>query len=129
MVGIVLITHGSLGQSLIDCAKHVIGDPLKNIIAVGINGSASIEAMTKQAAEAISKVDDGSGIIVLTDMYGGSPSNITKKLLESDNIYGVSGVNLPMLIRVLTYREKDIKTLIKKGLSGGSEGVMQIPLK
>jgi PTS system ascorbate-specific IIA component len=85
--------------------------------------------MTKQAAEAISKVDDGSGIIVLTDMYGGSPSNITKKLLETDNIYGVSGVNLPMLIRVLTYREKDIKTLIKKGLSGGSEGVMQIPLK
>jgi PTS system ascorbate-specific IIA component len=96
---------------------------------VGINGNASIEAMTKQAAEAISKVDDGSGIIVLTDMYGGSPSNITKKLLETDNIYGVSGVNLPMLIRVLTYREKDIKTLIKKGLSGGSEGVMQIPLK
>ncbi len=107
MVGIVLITHGSLGQSLIDCAKHVIGDPLKNIIAVGINGNASIEAMTKQAAEAISKVDDGSGIIVLTDMYGGSQ----------------------MLIRVLTYREKDIKTLVKKGLSGGSEGVMQIPLK
>ena len=96
---------------------------------MGINGNASIEAMTKQAAEAISKVDDGSGIIVLTDMYGGSPSNITKKLLETDNIYGVSGVNLPMLIRVLTYREKDIKTLIKKGLSGGSEGVMQIPLK
>ena len=129
MVGIVLITHGSLGQSLIDCAKHFIGDPLKNIIAVGINGSVSIEAMIKQAAEAISNVDDGSGIIVLTDMYGGRPSNITKKLLKTDNIYGISGVNLPMLIRVLTYREKDIKTLVKKGLSGGSEGVMQIPFK
>ncbi|MBA4740027.1 MAG: PTS fructose transporter subunit IIA [Burkholderiales bacterium] len=129
MVGIVLITHGFLGQTLIDCAKHVIGDPLKNITAVGINGSGSIEAMTEKAAEAISNVDDGSGIIVLTDMYGGSPSNITKKLLESDNVYGISGVNLPMLIRVLTYQDRDIKTLIKKGLSGGSEGVMQIPLK
>ena len=74
-------------------------------------------------------MDDGSGIIVLTDMYGGSPSNITKKLLKTDNIYGISGVNLPMLISVLTYREKDIKTLVKKGLSGGSEGVMQIPFK
>ncbi|MFL2667284.1 MAG: PTS sugar transporter subunit IIA [Burkholderiales bacterium] len=129
MVGIVLITHGFLGQTLIDCAKHVIGDPLKNITAVGINGNGSIEAMTEKAAEAISNVDDGSGIIVLTDMYGGSPSNITKKLLESDNVYGISGVNLPMLIRVLTYQDRDIKTLIKKGLSGGSEGVMQIPLK
>ena len=129
MVGIVLITHGFLGQTLIDCAKHVIGDPLKNITAVGINGSGSIAAMTEKAAEAISNVDDGSGIIVLTDMYGGSPSNITKKLLESDNVYGISGVNLPMLIRVLTYQDRDIKTLIKKGLSGGSEGVMQIPLK
>ena len=129
MVGIVLINHGFLGQTLIDCAKHVIGDPLKNITAVGINGNGSIEAMTEKAAEAISNVDDGSGIIVLTDMYGGSPSNITKKLLESDNVYGISGVNLPMLIRVLTYQDRDIKTLIKKGLSGGSEGVMQIPLK
>ena len=129
MVGIVLTTHGFLGQTLIDCAKHVIGDPLKNITAVGINGNGSIEAMTEKAAEAISNVDDGSGIIVLTDMYGGSPSNITKKLLESDNVYGISGVNLPMLIRVLTYQDRDIKTLIKKGLSGGSEGVMQIPLK
>ncbi len=129
MVGIVLITHGSLGQSLIDCAKHVIGDPINNITAVEINGNVSIEAMTKKAAEAISNVDDGAGIIVLTDMYGGSPSNITKKLLETDNIYGISGVNLPMLIRVLTYREEDMKTLIKKGLSGGSEGVIQIPLK
>ena len=88
-----------------------------------------MESMSNRAIKAISKVDDGSGVLVLTDMYGGSPSNITKKLLQTNNIYGISGVNLPMLIRVLTYREKDLKTLVKKALSGGSEGVMQIPLK
>ncbi len=88
-----------------------------------------MESMSNRAIKAISKVDDGSGVLVLTDMYGGSPSNITKKLLQTNNIYGISGVNLPMLIRVLTYREKDLKILVKKALSGGSEGVMQIPLK
>ena len=85
--------------------------------------------MSNRAIKAISKVDDGTGVLVLTDMYGGSPSNIAKKLLQTNNIYGISGVNLPMLIRVLTYREKDLKTLVKKALSGGSEGIMQIPLK
>ncbi|HBZ18497.1 MAG TPA: PTS fructose transporter subunit IIA [Betaproteobacteria bacterium] len=129
MVGILLITHGSLGRSLIDCAKHVIGDSLKNVAAVGIDGNGSIESMSNRAIKAISKVDDGTGVLVLTDMYGGSPSNIAKKLLQTNNIYGISGVNLPMLIRVLTYREKDLKTLVKKALSGGSEGIMQIPLK
>ncbi|MDA0237250.1 MAG: PTS fructose transporter subunit IIA [Proteobacteria bacterium] len=128
MVGIILITHGSLGRSLIDCAQYVIGYPLKNIAAVSIDVDDSIESIYKKAIEKISKIDDGAGVLVLTDMYGGSPSHITKKLLQKNNIYGISGVNLPMLIRVLTYREKDLKTLVSKAITGGNEGVMQIPL-
>ena len=129
MVGIILITHGSLGRSLIDCAEHVIGGALKNVAVIGMDGGGSIESMSQRAIEATSKLDDGTGVLVLTDMYGGSPSNITQTLLQINNVCGISGVNLPMLIRVLTYREENLKTLVEKALSGGNEGVMQIPLK
>lgn len=129
MIGILLITHGSLGRSLIECAEHVMGNSIEKIAAIGIDENASIEQMLAIATETIADMDSGEGVLVLTDMYGGSPSNITNKLLGSKNINGASGVNLPMLIRALTYREKDLKTVVQKALSGGGEGVMQIPSK
>jgi PTS system ascorbate-specific IIA component len=129
MIGILLITHGSLGRSFIECAEHVMGNSIEKIAAIGIDENASIEQMLTIATETIADMDSGEGVLVLTDMYGGSPSNITNKLLGSKNINGASGVNLPMLIRALTYREKDLKTVVQKALSGGGEGVMQIPSK
>ena len=106
-----------------------MGNSIEKIAAIGIDENASIEQMLTIATEAIADMDSGEGVLVLTDMYGGSPSNITNKLLGSKNINGASGVNLPMLIRALTYREKDLKTVVQKALSGGGEGVMQIPSK
>ena len=106
MIGILLITHGSLGRRLIECAEHVMGNSIEKIAAIGIDENASIERMLTIATETIADMDSGEGVLVLTDMYGGSPSNITNKLLGSKNINGASGVNLPMLIRALTYLKK-----------------------
>jgi len=93
---------------------------------MGINGSDSLEAAGQKAERIIEEIDTGSGVIVLTDMFGGSPSNITQKLL-SKNVIGISGINLPMLIRVLNYRGLELEQAVEKAVSGGVDGVMRIP--
>jgi PTS system ascorbate-specific IIA component len=75
----------------------------------------------------VKELDAGSGVLILSDMYGGSPSNIAAKLLIPGRVEGVAGVNLPMLIRALTYREHPLQTLLTKAVSGGCEGVIRIP--
>lgn len=80
-----------------------------------------------QARALVKDLDDGSGVIILSDIYGGSPSNIAAKLLVPGRVEGVAGVNLPMLIRVLTYRDRALSTLVTKAVSGGCEGVLRIP--
>ena len=69
-------------------------------------------------------VDTGRGVLILTDIYGATPSNLAIKLLEPGRIEGIAGVNLPMLLRALTYREKDLETLVTKAVAGGRDGVM-----
>ena len=73
------------------------------------------------------ELDDGSGVLILSDMYGGSPSNIAAKLIVPGRVEGVAGVNLPKLIRVLTYRDRTLAILLSKAVSGGCEGVLRIP--
>ena len=72
------------------------------------------------------QLDDGDGVLVLTDIYGATPGNIALKLLEAGKVEGISGVNLPMLIRALTYRDKGLKNAVAKALSGGTEGVVHM---
>jgi PTS system ascorbate-specific IIA component len=71
-------------------------------------------------------VDAGKGVMLLTDIYGATPSNIGTKLLQPGRVEGIAGVNLPMLLRVLTYREKDMQTLIQRAVSGGCDGVLHM---
>jgi PTS system ascorbate-specific IIA component len=79
------------------------------------------------AAEQLLKlVDTGDGVLVLTDVFGATPANIAIKLLRPGRIEGVAGVNLPMLLRALTYREKDMETLITKAVAGGRDGVIEM---
>ena len=71
-------------------------------------------------------VDNGRGVLVLTDIYGASPSNLAMKLLEPGRIEGVAGVNLPMLLRALTYRDRDMETLVTRAVAGGRDGVLNM---
>ena len=71
-------------------------------------------------------VDSGEGVLILTDIWGATPSNIAMKLLVPGKIEGVAGVNLPMLLRALTYRERDMETLLSRAISGGCDGVMRM---
>ena len=127
MIGILIIAHGTLGESLIHCASHVLNKRPARLRQLGVTAQDDPLLLLPQARALIKELDDGSGVLILSDMYGGSPSNIAAKLLVPGRIEGVAGVNLPMLIRVLTYRERPLPVVLTKAVSGGCEGVMRSP--
>ena len=127
MIGILIIAHGTLGESLIHCASHVLNKRPPRLKQLGITAQDDPLLLIPQARALVKDLDDGSGVIILSDIYGGSPSNIAAKLLVPGHVEGVAGVNLPMLIRVLTYRDRPLATLLTKAVSGGCEGVVRIP--
>lgn len=127
MIGILIIAHGTLGESLIHCASHVLNKRPPRLRQLGVTAQDDPLLLLPQARSLIKELDAGSGVLIMSDMYGGSPSNIAAKLLVPGRVEGVAGVNLPMLIRALTYREKPLATLITKAISGGCEGVLRIP--
>ena len=126
MIGIFLITHASLGESLIQCACHVLNKRPAQIAQLGVSPQDDPLDLLPVAQQMIQWVDQGDGALVLTDIYGATPSNVAIKLMQSGRIEVLAGVNLPMLLRSLTYREKDMSTLIQRAISGGCDGVMHV---
>lgn len=124
MIGILIIAHGKLGDSLIDCASHVMGcvPPRLSYLAVDKQDDPTI--LIAKAQQLIEELNAGDGVLVLSDMYGATPCNIVTKLISANMVEGVAGVNLPMLVRTLTYRDMSLKNLVQKALSGGREGIV-----
>ena len=127
MIGVLIITHGTLGESLMHCASHVLNKRQARLKQISITAQDDPLTLLPQARNLVKELDEGDGVLILSDIYGGSPSNIAGKLLVPGRIEGVAGVNLPMLIRVLTYRDKPLATAITKAVSGGCDGVVRIP--
>lgn len=126
MIGILLITHGSLGESLIQCACHVMNRRPPQIMQMGVSGQDDPLDALPLARQLLSLVDSGDGVLVLTDILGATPANIAAKLLEPGRIEGVAGANLPMLLRTITYRERSMDVLVKKAVAGACEGVVHM---
>ena len=99
MIGLVLVTHGRLASEFIVAMEHVVG-PQERIEAICIGPEDDMEVRRNDIAEAIAKVDSGKGVIILTDLFGGTPSNLAISLMRSEEIEVIAGVNLPMLIRL-----------------------------
>ncbi len=127
MIGILIISHGTLGESLIHCASHMLNKRPPRLRQIGVTAQDDPVQLVPQARKMVKELDEGDGVLVLTDMYGGSPSNIAAKLVISGKIESIAGVNLPMLIRALTYRDKSLQMMITKAISGGCEGVLRVP--
>ncbi|HEV2007103.1 MAG TPA: PTS fructose transporter subunit IIA [Burkholderiales bacterium] len=128
MIGILIITHGTLGESLIHCASHVLNKRPLRLKQLGVTAQDDPMLLLPQARTLIKELDAGEGVLILSDMYGGTPSNIAAKLVTPGRVEAVAGVSLPMLIRVLTYRDHDLQTIVTKAISGGCEGVMRVPM-
>jgi PTS system mannose-specific IIA component len=126
MVGILIVSHGAFGESLIHSASHVLGKRPLFLRQLGVTVHDDPEAIIPVAEDLIRFLDQGQGVLVLTDIYGATPSNIAAKLLKPGRVEGIAGVNLPMLIRALTYRGEPLEAVIEKALSGSTEGILRM---
>ena len=127
MIGILIVAHGTLGESLIHCASHVLGSRPMHLMQIGVTVHDDPQQLLPQAIKLVKQLDHGDGVLVLTDLYGATPANLAAKLLVAGRVEGVAGVNLPMLVRALTYRGEPLRVVVSKAISGGVEGVMQMP--
>lgn len=126
MVGILIISHGAFGEALIDCAGHVLGERPLRVGHVGLGTRDDPDTMLPVLRGLVKGLDQGDGVLLLSDMLGATPCNLATRLLEPGRVAGISGVNLPMLMRALTYREQPLALVLEKALSGGSEGVIRL---
>ena len=109
MIGIVIVTHSQLGDALIGAAEFIIGSRPEAMESVSIDLSQNADKLRSKIARGIKKVEGQEGILILTDMFGGTPSNLSYSFLEEGHIEVLSGVNLPILIQAASLRDKDMK--------------------
>ena len=104
MVGILVITHYNLGTELV-AAADMIGGKIDGIQSISVDPKKDTEKLRKEISMAIKRLDNGEGVLIITDMFGGTPSNLSLSFLEEGKVEVLTGVNLPMLIKLSTYRE------------------------
>jgi PTS system mannose-specific IIA component len=109
MIGIVIVTHGQLVEALIGAAEFSIGRRPAAIESISIDLSENAEKLRAKIAQVIKKVEEQAGVLILTDMFGGTPSNLSYSFLEEGRIEVLSGVNLPILIQAASLRDKNIE--------------------
>jgi Phosphotransferase system, mannose/fructose-specific component IIA len=127
MIGILLVTHGSFGESLIQNVCHVLNKRPPLTAQLGVAAQDDPLDILPLARLLLREVDGGEGVLVMTDVFGATPANLALKLLEPGRFEGVSGLSLPMLLRALTYREKGMETMLQKAISGAHDGVVKLP--
>jgi mannose PTS system EIIA component len=126
MIGILLLTHAPLGNAFIEAATHVFRARPDRMEAIDVRADQDTADVNSIAQEAIKRIDDGSGVLVITDVMGGTPSNCTLKLCDPGHIEVIAGISLPMLLRALTYRNDTIDVVVEMALAGGQGGAVKV---
>jgi PTS system mannose-specific IIA component len=106
MIGLVIVTHGRLAEELISALEHVVG-PQANITAVCIGPEDDMEQRRASILESVARAEEGNGVVLLTDMFGGTPSNLAISIMDKANVEVIAGVNLPMLIKLASVRQTE----------------------
>jgi len=126
MIGILIVAHDTLPDSLVKAVTHVLGTRPPQFETVSVSASDDPFHLVPAAKETLARLDTGDGVLIFSDIYGATPCNLASKLLVPGRVELVAGVNLPMLVRAFTYRAKGMDTMIKKAISGGCDGVVRI---
>jgi PTS system mannose-specific IIA component len=126
MIGILLITHGTFGESLIQNVCHVLNKRPPLLGQLGVSAQDDPLDILPMARVLLNEFDEGEGVLIMTDILGATPSNLAMKLLEPGRVEGVAGLSLPMLLRSLTYRKSGMNVLVTKAISGGRDGVINM---
>lgn len=123
-VGVLVITHNAVGETLVSTSVKMLDVCPLSIKVLAVPFNPDVNKLTQAARKLAAELDSGDGVLVLTDLYGSTPSNIATSLLGTINLQVVAGINLPMLIRILNYPDLSLGELTQKALSGGSDGVL-----
>jgi len=128
VIGVLLVTHGEIGTALLSSASQILGGSQEQVLTLSVWRQDDPDDLVLRARELLERLDAGDGVLVLTDIFGATPGNVVSRLLDDGHIEGVSGVSLPMLLRVLTGRMKqgNLAAAVQRALSGGAEGVVHM---
>ena len=127
MIALLIVAHGNLGDSLIQCATYVLGKRPEALENLDLSACKDPAEMLARAQSRLDEVDRGDGVLILTDVYGATPCNTVCKILNTRQVEAIAGVNLPMLLRSLCYRHEPLAALAQRALAGGAGGVVEVP--
>jgi PTS system ascorbate-specific IIA component len=126
MVGILLMTHAPLGQAFIAAVAHVFRGPTERFEAIDVTADQDTAGVNALANEAIARLDDGDGVLVITDIKGGTPSNCCNSLSLPGHVEVIAGISLPMLLRAITYRRDTLDVVVEMALAGAHNGAVRV---
>jgi PTS system mannose-specific IIA component len=126
MVGILLLTHAPLGQAFITAVAHVFRGPTERFEAIDVAADQDLDEVNALSKEAIARLDDGSGVLVITDIKGGTPANCCNRLADAGRVEVIAGISLPMLLRAITYRRDSLDVVVEMALAGAQSGAVRV---
>jgi mannose PTS system EIIA component len=127
MISLLIVAHGNLGECLIECAIHIQGVRPPALDSLDLTACEDPSVMLSRTEDLIRQLDTGDGVLILTDLYGSTPCNAVCKAIRIEGVQAVAGVNLPMLLKCLTYRDQSMDVLLSKAVSGGQAGIFAVP--
>ena len=126
MIGVLVVSHGAIAEALLSSAEQILGVTQAQVAALGVSRNDDPDRVLEKARGILARLDQGQGVLVLADMFGATPCNVAARLLADGRVEGVSGVSLPMLVRVLAGRNGSLPEAVQRALSGGAEGVVHM---
>ena len=129
MIGVLLITHNGLGDSLLDCVRHVTGSIPPHFKSLSVLADDDPQSKEDEGRALIKLLDTGDGVLILTDLYGATPSNIALRLCQPGHIEGVAGVNLPMLLRIACGPDMPLLAMAQRALQGGHDCMVALNIE
>ena len=126
MAGILVVAHNALGESLVDCVEHVLGKVPRNLKVLTVLAGDDPQLKLVEGQALIKQLDTGGGVLILADIFGATPSNIARQLCHAENVMGVAGVNLPMLLRTVCSSGNTLPELAEIAVEGGRECIVYI---
>ncbi len=121
-----MVAHNGLGDSLVDCVRHVLGEAPRNLKVLTVLAGDDPHLKLVEGQSLIGQLDTGGGVLILSDIFGATPSNIARQLCNTGRVKGVAGVNLPMLLRVVCHPDKTMPELAEIAVTGGRECIVYI---
>ncbi len=123
MVGVIVVTHGQFGKYLLEAAQTILG-PQEQCAHIAVEGAVEMSALLTELKQTVKRMETGDGVIILTDMFGGTPSNISLSLLQPGKVDVLTGANLPMLLRILGMRAQELSQLAQEAKNAAIQGIV-----